>query len=54
MQDPIYRGEVAHRYTGFEQSPVPGCHLGFSPADAANAAPVIQRTAEAKKPDARE
>jgi rhamnogalacturonan endolyase len=51
MQDPVYRAEVAHRSMGYEQSPVTGYYLGVSPADSANAAPIIQKS---KKSDARE
>jgi hypothetical protein len=54
MQDAVYRAEVCHRSMGYEQSPVPGCYLGVSPADAANATPIIPKTAQARKPDAQE
>jgi hypothetical protein len=54
MQDPVYRAEVCHRSMGYEQSPVPGYYLGVPPADAAKAAPVIPKTAQARKSQARE
>jgi len=54
MQDPVYRAEVAHRSMGYEQSPVTGYYLGVSPADSANAKPIIQKTTQAEKSDAQE
>jgi len=37
---------------GYEQSPVTGYYLGVSPADSANAKPIIQKTVQAEKSDA--
>jgi len=42
MQDTVYRADVAHRSMGYEQSPAPGYYLGVSPADSANATPIVR------------